>query len=146
MTNKSFRYLKLYNGYQRGSIFSGFSEPGNWGLEEVKPSLFEMEKGETINIPIKITRDRFSGPVDPVIDNLPAGVTYSFSPATLNSSETATTLSLTVGPSIDEGVVLNFVISGIPAPVKNIQLGIRVKSTPHFKFGNPQVINLRESN
>lgn len=145
MTNKSFRYLKLYNGYQRGSIFSGFSEPGNWGLEEINPSLFEMEKGDTIHIPIKINRDRFPGAIDLVIENLPPGVTYTFNPVSLNSSDTSTVLSLTVADSVEEGSVLNFIISGIPVPVKNIQLGIKIKSTPHFKFGVPLVTSLRES-
>ena len=67
-------------------------------------STLSVQQGQSGSVTASITRTgSFTGTVDLSTENVPAGITATFSPASVTSTTTATTLSVTVGATVAPG-------------------------------------------
>lgn len=130
-----FRYLKIINGYQRGSIFSGFKESGFWEVNPISPVLVEVQTGTSVSVPISITRTDLNDEIELQLLNLPLGMTATFSPSVLAPGKT--TATLTINNTTSSGATTLVLVAGIPAPRKVGQFHIKTSTESYWEFSIP---------
>jgi len=139
--SNTFRYLKIMNGFQKATLFSGFKETGFWEVNTISPVVLNIAPGESKSVPISITRTEFTEEsIQLQLLNLPSGMVANFQPNILSSGQTSAVLNITNNtalPSTTTGVV----VAGIPAPRKVGQFSITTPAAqpllPYWEFGIP---------
>jgi hypothetical protein len=58
-----------------------------------------VSRGQTVSLPVTLTRTNFNGPVDLSVETLPSGVTAMLDATSLANGVTSTSISLTAGPA-----------------------------------------------
>jgi hypothetical protein len=128
-----------------GDCGSDVTEPAGSITVSAAPASVNLTPGSNVTVGVSIARSNFDGTVSLSLAGAPSGVTGSFSPASLASGSSQSTLSLAAAASAATGGwTLTVRASGTGVPDASASLALVVEAAPAYALSAPGSVSLEQ--